>query len=89
MACRSPSSGDCNSPPGQAAAHCAAGDGHAATAAVPAPSAAAQLTVRAWPAADELLTLGQKGRPAGPGKGQQRAGDEELRSRAEGEEAGG
>lgn len=89
VACRSPSSGDCNSPPGQAAAHCAAGDGHAATAAVPAPSAAAQLTVRAWPAADELLTLGQKGRPAGPGKGQQRAGDEELRSRAEGEEAGG
>jgi hypothetical protein len=46
------------------------GDEHVATAAVPAPSAAAQLTARAWPAADEPLTLEQKGRPAGPGKGQ-------------------
>lgn len=45
------------------------GDERVATAAVPEPSAAAQLTVRAWPAADELLTLEQKGRPAGPGKG--------------------
>lgn len=69
-------------------ARCAVGGGRAATAAVPAPSAAAQLTGRAWPAADELLTWEQKGRLAGPGKGQQRAGDEELRSRAEGEEEG-
>lgn len=89
MACHFLSSGDCSSPPGQVAAHCAVGDGRAATAAVPAPSAAAQQTVRAWPAADELQTLGQRGRLAGPGKGQQKAGDEELRSRAEGEEEGG
>lgn len=60
----------CSSPPGQAAARCATGDGRAATAAVPAPSAAAQLIGRAWPAADELLTWEQKGRLAGPGKGQ-------------------
>lgn len=62
--------GTCSSLPGQVVARCAMGDEHGATAAVPAPSAAAQLTVRAWPAADERLTLEQKGRPAGPGKGQ-------------------
>lgn len=87
--CHFPFSGDCSSPPGQVAAHCAAGDGRAATAAAPAPSAAAQQTARAWPAAGELLTSGQRGKLAGPGKEQQRAGDEELRSRAEGEEEGG
>lgn len=87
-ACHFPSSGDCSSPPGQVAAHCAMGDGRAATAAAPVPSAAAQQTARAWPAAGELLTSGQRGKLAGPGKEQQRAGDEELRSRAEGEEEG-
>lgn len=46
------------------------GDEHVATAAVPVPSAAARLTVRAWPAADELPTWEPKGRLAGPGKGQ-------------------
>lgn len=46
------------------------GDERAATVAVPVPSAAAQLTVRAWPAADGRLTLAQIGRPVGPGKGQ-------------------
>lgn len=60
----------CSSLPGQAVARCAGGDEHVATAAAPAPSAAAQPTVRAWPAADELLTSEQRGRPAGPGKGQ-------------------
>lgn len=89
VACRFPSSGDCSSPPEQVAAHCAAGGGRAATAAAPGPGAAAQPTARAWPAAGELQTLGQRGRLAGPGKEQQRAGDEELRSRAEGEEEGG
>lgn len=88
-ACRFPSSDDCSSPPGRAAAHCAAGDGRAATAAAPAQGAATQPTVRAWPAAGELPTSGQRGRLAGPGMEQQRAGDEELRSRAEGEEEGG
>lgn len=87
-ACHFPFSGDCSSPPGQVVAHCAAGDGRATTAAALAPSAAAQRTARAWPAAGELLTLGQRGKLAGPGKEQQRAGDEELRSRAEGEEEG-
>lgn len=60
----------CSSPPGQAAARCAMGDERAATVAVPVPSAAARLTVRAWPAADGRLTLAQIGRPVGPGKGQ-------------------
>lgn len=66
--------GTCSSPPGQAAARCAAGDGHAATAAAPAPSAATQLTARAWPAAGELPTSGQRGRLAGPGMEQLWAG---------------
>lgn len=60
----------CSSPPGQVVAHCATGDGHVATAAAPAPSAAAQRTARAWPAAGELLTSGQRGKRAGPGKEQ-------------------
>lgn len=68
------SRGTCNSLPGQVAAHCAVGDERAATAAAPARGAAAQQTVRAWPAAGELLTSGQRGRLAGPGKEQLWAG---------------
>lgn len=66
--------GTCSSPPGRAAARCAAGDGHAATAAAPVPSAATQPTARAWPAAGELPTSGQRGRLAGPGMEQLWAG---------------
>lgn len=67
----------CSSPPGRVVAHCAVGDGHVATAAALAPSAAAQQTARAWPAAGELLTSGQRGKLAGPGKAQLWAEGEE------------
>lgn len=67
----------CSSPPARGAAHCAAGGGRAATAAAREPSAAAQPTARAWPAAGELLTSGQRERLAGPGKEQLWAGQAE------------
>ena len=79
----------CSSPPGQVAAHCAAGEGRTSTAAAPAPSTAAQQTACAWPAAGEQLTSGQRGKLEGPCKEQQRAGDEELGSHAEGEDEEG
>lgn len=56
----------CSNPPASGAARHAEGDGREATAAVPEPGAAAQLTVRAWPGADVLLTWVRRESPAGP-----------------------
>lgn len=56
----------CSNPPASGVAHHAEGDGREATAAVPEPGAAAQLTVRAWPGADVLLTWARRESLAGP-----------------------